>query len=243
MNYHNNCSTVQCSYTRRDKSGIDSKTLRLLSTYAKLLFDAHHIVNGIQNGVLPLDVILKPKDRLGRTCIECGARSNWRLLPRDNGQAALQLRPRLSEKLGRLLPGERARGYDEPLHRVGRRNLDRKHVRARDVAHVDVHRREADRGVEPADWATRWAGDERIGVRVRTRCGRVVHLARAERPVDVRRMDRGQVQIWMRAFVIAHGSVREALGNRVDEETRCAGLEGLFGRLWVVCCSTYGRWG
>lgn len=50
-----------------------------------LLFDPQQIVNGVQNGVLPLDVILQPKDCLGLARIKCGERRERGLLARDDG--------------------------------------------------------------------------------------------------------------------------------------------------------------
>ena len=193
--------------------GIISWTVRLPPrSYCKLLFDSQHVINSVHNRVLPLDIILQSKNILRRAGIEFSARRNGWFLARDDRQAFLQLRPGLSEELYRLLPRKRARGYDEPLRRIaGRGYLEREQVCTRDVTYVDVQRRKADRRIEPAHRATRCPGDELVGERVRRWCGRVVDLARPEGPVDVRRMDRGQIYLWMCALKIAHNGIREPL--------------------------------
>jgi hypothetical protein len=50
-------------------------------------------------------------------------------------------------------------------------------------------------------------------------------------------MDRCQVQIWVSALEIAHSAIREALRDRVDEETRRTRLERVFDRLRVMRCA------
>ena len=135
-----------------------------------------------------------------------------------------------------LLPGEPARGEDKPLRYVGRGNLEREYVCARNVTHVDIHRYATNSAIVPGDGAIRCAADEPVDVTVRARCGRIVYLSRAQGPIDVRRMDRRHVEIWVSALEIAHGEICEALRDRVDEETGCAGLERVFGRQRVVCC-------
>jgi hypothetical protein len=205
--------------------------VRLLRSYRKLLLYPQQIVNSVQNSVLPLDVILQPEDSPSRAGVQCRIWRNGRFLTRDNGQTSLQLRPRLSEELYRLLPGERARGEDEPLRRVGGGNLEREYVCARHVTHVDVQRRKGGRGIVPGNGTIRCAVDESVDEPIRASRDRVIDLTRAEGPVDERWVDRRQVQIWVGALEIARGAIREALRDDVDEETGCAGLERLFDRL------------
>jgi hypothetical protein len=190
---------------------ISCVSLGLLRSYGKLLFYAQQIVNSVQNRVLPLHVILQSKDRLGRAGINYSKRRYSGLLSRDDGQSSLQLRPRLSEQFYRLLPREPARGDDEPLRRIGGRNLEREYVRARNVTHVDIHRYATSSAIVPRDGAIRCAADEPVDETVRARCGRIVHLSRAQGPIDVRRMDRRHVEIWVSALEIAHGEICEAL--------------------------------
>ena len=83
-----------------------------LRSHCELLFDSQHIVDSVQNAVLPLDIILQPKDPLSRTRIDSNTRRNCRLLARDDRQATLQLRPCLSKEFYRLLPGKGVRGHE-----------------------------------------------------------------------------------------------------------------------------------
>ena len=185
--YHNETDT-ESKYLTFAKT-----TARLLPSRGKLPLDPQEIIDSVQNSVLPLDVVPEPEHLLSRASIKRSKRRNWRFLARDDSQPFLQLWPRLSEEFCRLLPCKPARGDDEPFRLVRRGwNLECQDVCPRHVAHVDVHRRGLT-GIVLADGTTRWAGDERVDVPVRARCRRVVDLARAEWPEDVRRVDSGHV--------------------------------------------------
>lgn len=185
--------------------------LRLLRSCGQLLFDPQQIINRIQDGVLPLDVISKTKNRFGRAGIECSERLDRGFIARDNRKALLQLRPRPGEELDRIDPRELARGDDEPLGLVGGGHLEREDVCARHIANVDAQRRRARDSIVPTDGTTWLTVDERVDVPVRACRGRAVDLASAERAVDVGWVDRGQVQLWVGALVVAHGEICENL--------------------------------
>ena len=99
--------------------------MRLLRRRGKLFFDPQQIIDSVQNCVLPLDVILESKNIFSRASIDRCGRRNWRLIPRDDRQTSLQLRPRLNDHLNCLRPSERARGEDEPFRLIGGRNFER----------------------------------------------------------------------------------------------------------------------
>jgi hypothetical protein len=144
----------------------------------KLLFDPQQIIDGVQNCVLPLDVIPEPEDLLSRASIKYSERRDWNFLARDDRQPSLQLWPRLSDELYRLLPCKPARRDDEPFRLVRRGwNLECEDVCPRHITHVDVQRRSAERGIVPADGTVGCASDEPVDELVRARCGRVVDLA------------------------------------------------------------------
>ena len=172
------CSQSKFLTSAKLCSIIPATKVRLLrSRSGKLPFYPQKIIDSVQNCVLPLDVIPEPKDLLSRASIKYSERCDWRFLARNDGQPFLQLWPRLSEELCRLLPCEPARGDDEPFRLVRRGwNLEREDVCPRHVPHVDVHRRTAN-GIVLADGTTRWAGDEPVDEPVRARCGRIVDLA------------------------------------------------------------------
>ena len=50
------------------------RLLRLLRSCRKLLFDSQQIIDGVQNRILPLDVIPQPEDVLSRACVEYSVR-------------------------------------------------------------------------------------------------------------------------------------------------------------------------
>src|SRR6266852_8503319 len=122
---------------------IPTMIARLLrSCCCELLFDPQQIIDSVQNCVLPLDVIPDAEDVLSRASVKYSVRRDWRFLARDDRQPPLQLWPRLSDELYRLLPCKPARGEDEPFRLVRRGwNLEREDVCPRHVAHVDVQRR------------------------------------------------------------------------------------------------------
>ena len=141
---------------------------------SQLLLDAQHIINSVQDSILPPDVVLEPKSSLRRANIQRGERPDGRFLTRDDGQASLQLGPRLCEKLDSLFPREPARRYDEPLRPVGWRAggiLERQHVRARHVPHVNVDRRPAHSRFVPGYGPVGRAVDERVDEPVRAGAG------------------------------------------------------------------------
>ena len=153
-------------------------TVRLLrSCCGNLLFYAQQIIDGVQNCVLPLYVILEPEDVPSHASIKYSGRGKRGFLARNDRHTSLQLRPRFSDNFYRILPSERARGEDEPFHLIGGWNFEREYVCPRHVTHVHVQRRRAGRGVVPADGTIWRARDEPVDVSVRARSGRVVDLA------------------------------------------------------------------
>ena len=162
-----------------------------------------------------------------------------RFIARNNRKALLQLRPRLSEELDRLDPSEPVRGNGEPLGFVGGGHLEREDVRARHITSVDAQRRSARGRIVPTDGTTWLAADEGVDVPIRACRGRAVDLASAERAVDVGRVDGGQVQLWVRALVVAHGEIGESLRGGVDVYGGRAGSERVFDRQRARICQSW----
>jgi hypothetical protein len=207
----------------------------------QLPLNAQQIVNGVQNGVLPLDVILQPEHALRFAGVQRSDRPKVASHRRINDwQTFLQLRPLLREQFDRLCPCKRARRHDEPFQRPGRRRgkLEREYVRARHVPHVDVHRRPARRAIVPADGTTGRTGDQRVYVPIRARRRRIVDLAGAEGTESVRGVDGRDVEVRVSPLEIAHRLVGETLGDRVYHEAGRAWLERVFPRQGAVCCVT-----
>ena len=85
--------------------------------------------------------------------------------------------------------------------------------------------------VVPAHGTTRRASDELVDVPVSATFRAAVDLPGADWPVDVRRVDRSHVYLWMGALEIPHGAIRETLRDCIDEEIGCTRLECVIGRL------------
>jgi hypothetical protein len=138
-----------------------------LRGWLELPLNAQQIVNGVQNGILPLHIILHPEHTLRFARVQRSDRPEGRFFSRDRWQAVLELRPLLSEQLRRLYPRKGARGQDEAFGLLGGRKFQREHVGLRYIADVDVRRWPAQRRLEPAHGASWLAIDERIDESIR----------------------------------------------------------------------------
>ena len=81
-----------------------------MATNLFAFLDAQLIVNRVQNGVLPFDVILHPEHALRLSGVQLSDWSERRFPPCNDRQTILELRPLLREKRDRVYPRKRVRG-------------------------------------------------------------------------------------------------------------------------------------
>ena len=135
----------------------------------KLLVNAQRIVNGVQDGVLPLDISLHAKHALRFASAEHGERPNRLLCSRNYGQTFLELRYLLGEKFDSDFPRKRIRRHDEPLRAQGEGGSLCAHVQSQASTLTG-----ACCGIVATDRVAWGTGDECIDIPVRARRGRTL---------------------------------------------------------------------